>query len=334
MTRDAVWNRPAKPLMWPHLFQESKWLMFASLSNFAVDWGPFLLLVPLGVATPDAAGQFYWAFSITAQVAILLGWNLMAVLTPALQRLNEEPTRQAQAVLRSLRSVMLTGCFASLGISAVFFPLEQIIWHGKWHDSVPAVIILGVFFPWRITFGVTSSLLQAQGHFRKYAILTLIEGVGFTAAVILGALWSKETMRATAAMSLAGGLWLLVSRLVLTVRTLRPIGITAGDVFRATVPAWLLSIVSAGAGLGLSLLLREHLATTIDKLFEDAGKHTSLHALMFLIAGCTCTLVFAVASRMFLTHHVQEALAVAPAKIQRPLAALLRLRIAPARKAP
>lgn len=338
---DALWKRPAQPERWTGLLRESKWLMFASLANFAVDWGPFLLMggitalshaesgVLLRLAhaftlTDKEAGLFYFAFMITAQVGVLLSFNLSLVLTPALARLHEDNDRLANGVLRSLRTLMMAGSIGSLGLACVIEPLQHLLWpaqpgepQGKWFPAVPAIIILGAFFPWRITFGISSSLLQAQGRFRLYALLTMVEGGGLTVFTILGA-YLQPT--ATSMAWWAGG-WLFVSRLVLTIWVMRSIRVRAFDVVVSTFPAWLAALAAAAAGLAC---VRYFPAARI--IGETHPR--VIDGVLVLVSGSVCVLVFAVICRTMLRSHLEEVLAVTPVRL-RPLAARAMLLPAP-----
>lgn len=336
-SRDALWRRPMEVRRWPGLLRQSKWLMFASVANFAVDWGPFLLMAGItalshaqsGILlrlakafalTDKEAGFFYFAFMITAQVGVLLSFNLSLVLTPALARLNDEPERLASGVLRSLRTLMLAGSIGSLGLACVIEPLQALLWpgphgdpHGKWFPAVGSVIILGAFFPWRITFGVSSSMLQAQGRFRLYALLTAIEGGGLTLFTILGA-WTSPT--ATSMSWWAGG-WLLVSRLVLTIWVMRSIRVPVWDVLMSTFPAWLAALAATATALACVHFIpyKQLIGSTHPRVYN---------AVSVLVAGTTCALVFTLICRTMLKSHLVEVLSVSPARL-RPIAARLLL---------
>jgi PST family polysaccharide transporter len=330
-SRDAVWKRPAQPHRWGGILRQSRWLMFASVANFAVDYGPFLLmgavtalsqvqsgpLYRLGQAfqlTNEEAGYFYFAFMITAQVGVLLSFNLSLVLTPALARLYDDTPRLASGVLRSLRTLMLMGSLGSLGLASVIHPLELLLWNGKWADAMLAVVILGIFFPWRITFGVSSSLLQAQGRFRLYAVLTAVEGGGITLFTIIGALVHPT---ATSMAAWAGG-WLLVSRLGLTIWVLRSIGVGTGDVLRSTFPAWIVAVVAGALGFWCGEVL--------DALPVFKAMHPRVAILIILcIAGSVCTGTFALICRVALRPHLEDLVAVAPLRLRRPLARVMLL---------
>jgi O-antigen/teichoic acid export membrane protein len=325
LTRESLWLRPAERTIWPGLMRQSRWLMFASLATFAVDWGPFLLLEPLGLAPREQCGLFFWGFNATAQVGILLGWNLMVVLTPTFQRLNDDPARQREAMLRAVRALMIVGSIASVGLAAVFEPLEKLLWNGKWAAGTPAVVILGIFFPWRITYGIASALLQAQGRFRAYAAMTAIEGLGFMIAVAVGAIINPKAT----SMAWAAGLWLLASRAMVTVWIFRRQGISGVRVLAAMTKPWLVAVTSCLAAFALSRWLGPEFERWARSVVSTQGPQRAViiaaGALQFLFAGLVCTGLFFAAMRWGLRHDLEDLVHVAPGKLRGPLAKVLLL---------
>jgi O-antigen/teichoic acid export membrane protein len=333
-TREKIWKRPAQPHRWFGILRETKWLMFASIANFAVDWGPFLLLAALaalskittGPLAPYAhlinlqdkqSGIFYFAFMITAQVGVLLSFNLMVVLTPALARMHDQPQRLAFASTRALRTLMMAGSIGSLGLASIMLPLEHLLWKGKWEQAVYAVVILGVFFPWRVTFGVCSSILQAQGRFRLYAVMTFIEGAGLTLATVAGALVHPVA----STMAWWAGIWLLLSRLAVTIWVFRSIGVAPMDVLRATLPSWTFALLAAAIPLALDTLVRWERVFSVGPLASLPSSVQDLFRILLL--GSLCSLLFTLMVRVLLKSQLAEVLSVAPARLRRPMHRLL-----------
>lgn len=308
-TRDRIWARKAHPEQWPGLLRESKWLMFGSIAAFSLDYGPFLLR-PIMNLSKHVNGVFFFSFQITAQIGALLGWTVILVLVPALTRLNGERERQIAAAIRALRALMLVASAASLGLAAVIAPLEDLLWRGKWSDAVAPVVILGLFFPWRVTFGLTSSLLMAQGRFKLYAWLTLLEGAGFTGACCVGALIEESPE----SLSLAGGIWLAVSRIVINIWLFRGMGVSAWGVCRSMIPPWLTAIAAAACGIGLDRLVGPSLGASLPRLLSDVVRVG--------VIGGAFGIVFLVLTRVFLGDALRDALAVTPRRV-RPIAARL-----------
>jgi O-antigen/teichoic acid export membrane protein len=317
--KEKPWRKPAQVRRWLGILRESRWLMFASLANFAVDWGPFLALPLLTMTSKTVQGYFSFAWSITAQLGILLAWGMMLILTPVLARMNDDRERQGAAVVRALRAVMMLGSVGCLALGAAMEPIEHFVWKGKWEQSVLPVLLLGVFFPWRITFGLTSALLQAQGRFKRYAVVTLIEGAGLTLFVTIAALMDPRTD----ALAWGGGLWLAISRLVICIIEFRRMGVSARITLGSTLPAWTIALVAAAAALALDFLV-------IRPLLAPGGTLAHLPVRLAdllragLLGGLT-VLLSVLAYRIILRRHLEDALSIAPAKLQPLARKLLRM---------
>jgi len=286
VSRDWPWMRAPRFELWRGLVSRAKWFMLGSVAVVSLDFGPYLVLSPALGASHPQVGIYFFAFQLTAQIGVLLSFNSLQVLLPALVAMQHEPERMRQASLRALRSLMLVGSIASLGLASIIAPLEDLIWRGRWAESVEAVIIMGFFFPWRVTSGLCSSLLMAQNRTKAYAVLTMLEGVGLVVVTGLAvslqpsqeafAWWSNLAAACAgtpfaaffdgvarwvapsagtsswwigaSGLSIWTGLWLLVSRLTVTYLVFRPTGAPTKDVMMAVFPSWLLAILAGAAG--------------------------------------------------------------------------------------
>jgi O-antigen/teichoic acid export membrane protein len=324
LTRDRPWRREAKPGTWGGYWSRGKWVVFGTLGNVFLDWGPFFVMGRL--MTEAATGVFYFAFMITAQVGVLLGWGMQQILLPVLSMLDNEPVRQRQAMVRALHAMMLVGSFCCVGLAVVIDPIEDLVWRGKWRESVLPVIVLGMAFPWRITFGLTSAVLQAQGRYKRLSVLTWAEGLGLM-GVTAAACWQDPSPLNVA---LWTGGWLFVARFAITAYVLRHSGARKRQVLEAVFPAWLLSLIAAAVTFWAdgALALKATLVGTAGRLLGayHPGMALTVGQLARAAAlGLICTLAFAVLTRVMLAHQLRDALGVAPAKIRGPLQRLLRL---------
>ncbi len=306
VTRDRFYARPAQPRRWPALFKEAKWLMFGSLGNFALDFGPYLLM---GVFISSAVvGSYFFAYQITAQIGVLLSYNLQLVLFPALTRLNKEPERQRAAMLRALRALMLVGSISSLGLAAVIIPMEDLIWRGRWAPESLVVIVFGVFFPWRITYGLCAAMLMARGRFQAYAWMTAIEGVGLIVFSTVASAITPDPVL----IALATGIWLLIARLGSTLWLVRQVGATASESLRSLMPAWLFAILAGLLGLAADRFI---LAPYMEPLPPEPTR-TMLNVARILLAGSVCALTFLALTRFRLKDQLRETVAAFPGPIR------------------
>jgi len=325
-TRDAVWMRPARIKEWGSWMRDAVWLMFTSLANFAMDYGPYLVLGPILGAASKVTGYYFFAYQITAQIGIVLAYNATLVLTPALQRLNAEPRRQCEAAMRTLRTLMLAGSVASVGLAAIMAPLEHLLWNGKYAQSVGAVMIFGAFYPWRITFGLTTSLLTAQGAFRRLAVLSAVECIGLMVAAALAGFYSPTAT----GIAWWTGCWVMVSRVGVTVYVLARMQEPIGNILRAMFPAWLLCLAALGATAAVSsnLGVREVVLRLAERMHFAAGSKVAergADVVEIVVYGCVCSLVMLVLARVILHADLRDVLRVAPGRFGSPLARVLRL---------
>jgi PST family polysaccharide transporter len=323
-TGDAVWMRSPRVSQWSGWIRDAFWLMFTSLANFAMDWGPYLVLAPLMGGKNPVIGYYFFAYQITGQIGVMLAFSSAVVLTPAFQKLNAEPRRQSDAALRALRTLMLGGCVASLGLASIIGPLEHLLWHGKYADSVGALMILGAFYPWRITFGLTSSLLTAQGAFRRLTALSVFECVGLMVAAGIAGIYHPTAT----GIAWWTGAWVLISRLVATLYTFWKMGEPTSRILRAVVPSWCVCLIAFAA------------ATQVAGLFDFASFTQRLLAgllpawlearaadlVCIGVYGTVCAMVMALLARLVLHADLRDAISVAPSRLREPLRRLLFLR--------
>ncbi|MBY0307853.1 MAG: oligosaccharide flippase family protein, partial [Phycisphaerales bacterium] len=242
-----LFRQPAKPHLWRGFIVLTIWLAVGFFGNFLVEWGNS---AAVGIFRPAATvGYYYFAFGLTVQLVVLLSANAQQVLMPALTRLNNEPERQGRAVLRVTRALILVASGLCLGFSVVADSVLTIIWHGKWEPAVLAVQIFGIFFPMRMTYGLTLAVMQAKGQFRRWAVSSIAEAALLFAAAGLGAWFRPGAEWPT----LFVGIALVFSRTYITGMVLRDGGIGARERMVAQLPAWGLSLLAAALAWGIDI---------------------------------------------------------------------------------
>ncbi len=329
LTRDAVWMRAPRIGRWGQWLGASFWLMFASLANFGMDYAPFLVLGRMLGGDSPIIGYYSFAYQITAQIGVLLAFNSALVLTPVLQRLGADPERQAQATLRALRSLMMVGSVATMGLASIFAPLENLLWSEKFTESVQALVVLGLFYPWRITYGVTASILNAKGEFRRLTWLSVVECVGLFAVSFAAGKVAPTPL----GIAVWTGGWVMAIRIVSTLIVFRPMGASTPSILKAMFPAWLLCVVS----LGVTLLVSRHLGfdafaqTLVQQFLPTPAPWDSRLAdlIRIILHGTLCGILMFALVRVLLRDHLLDLLAVAPARLRPLLARVLLLRHQP-----
>lgn len=330
-TRETPWRAPALTREWGGLLRQGLWTVAGSAANFGLDQGPFFVL---GLLTTKAiTGQFFFAFWLTAQVGVLMSSAIQQVLAPVFVRLNDDRKRQGEAIIRALRAMMLASSVVHVFLSVAFGWLESSMWRGKWSATVLPVMILGAFYPWRATFGLTTAALQAHGRFKLHALLTAFEALGLMGVVAL----SARSFPCDVVMhALYAGTWLLIARYVVTSFFLdRLLGFPRLTAIRTLSPAWTLA-----CGVGVLLLWLDH-AADITPVFESIARpfesilpagalRRNLHAsgppfLHACFLGLAYLIAFFALARFTLRTHLRDAVSVAPVRIRGLLASALCL---------
>jgi O-antigen/teichoic acid export membrane protein len=326
VTRDAVWLRSPRLSQWGGWMKDAIWLMFTSLANFAMDYGPYLVLAPILGGENPTLGYYFFAYQITGQIGVILSFNSTVVLTPALQKLNAEPERQRAAALRALRTLMLAGSVASMGLASIMAPVEHLLWHGKYAESVQAILVLGVFYPWRITFGLSSSLLTAKGWFKSLTYVSAVESAGLMVAALLAGHYSPTVT----GIAWWTGAWVLISRFGATIFMFKMMGESARNVIKAMFPSWAVCLIALITSTGIARIpgMSDLILPTAAE--QGTGWSSWLIArgsdiLAIGILGTACAAVMILLTRVLLHADLRDALRVAPSRMRLPIQRLLRL---------
>jgi len=331
---DKPWKKAAELVRWPAIFRETRWLINGTVASFTIDWGPYVVLGKL--LSRDMMGYYFFAYQITAQVGMLLAFNLQMVLMPVLAKLNEQRERQGVAFVRVLRGLTLVGSFLCMGIASVMSPLEHLLWRGKWHDAVGAVVIFGVFYPWRVGFAVTCAAMMAQGRFKFYSMTAWFEGIVLTLAAAVGA-WMEPTATSVAWWT---GVTVVVTRLLVTAEVFRYSGISLKLLPGAVFPGWLVAVAAGavgwwveratqapmGAWLTGLLPLDGALLKLLPERLREVAQVSVIDTVRCAVAGCTFVATFTLLTRLVLAGDLREAMSMAPARLRGPMSRLLMLR--------
>jgi hypothetical protein len=144
-------------------------------------------------------------------------------------------------------------------------------------------------------------------------------------AVAVGAM-----IRPTAtSMAWAAGLWLLVSRALVTVWIFRRQGISGVRVLAAMTKPWLVAVTSCLAAFAFSRWLGPELESWARSVVGTQAPQRAViiatGTLQFLLAGLVCAGLFFGAMRWGLRRDLEDLVHVAPGKLRGPLARVLLL---------
>ncbi|MEK6701844.1 MAG: oligosaccharide flippase family protein [Planctomycetota bacterium] len=365
-SRDTPWKRAPEFGTWIDLFKQAKWLIFGSVANLLIDRGPYLVMQPFlvlgGVNVALATGvlgEYFWAFEVTAQLGVLLSYNMQLVLMPVLSRFKDDIPRLRDATIRSMSGLMMMGSFSSLAMAVMMDPLEGLIFNGKWANATPAVAVFGLFFPFRILYGLTTAVQLAMNQSRTWCLLSFAEGIAFTLAGAVVAIVAAKGWMGTlvgvdaASLAWATGGTLAIVRIFATLWVMRQIGARRRAVLVEMIWPWLLAVLSAAIAHSLDAWLNlEGLVTrrwdvekavceiTIGNSDGFAGWFVAIvqgwglnaradaaiiEGTRLVLLGLTITIAFGVLARVLMPDMLREACRVAPGPFGRLGRRFLRL---------
>lgn len=305
LLRDRIWS--GRPMFgsWSSILGSTKWIMFGVLATNLFDWAG--VLASSFKVDADVLGRYTFARNIPMQIYIVLSFNLRLVLFPAMSRIKDDPERLREATLRAMRVQMLLAAPMCIALALVCEPLIKTLWPGKpeWHQAAFAASLLSIFFAFRTTFGLTTSVLIAAGKFKTWALLTLVEGIGLGVAAHYGATL-HELARYIAG---AVGVYLMVSRMLMMMYTARVVGLPVRGPLLAVLPPWGWSLVVAAACLFICKPVTDRTGPAIDMV------------VLLAVFG----ILFLYGTRLLMPFRLNEFLRVLPRAIQAPVRGLIRM---------
>lgn len=289
--RVVPWRHGPQFRQWPGLLRNSFWVVFATVAKAFARNGDYFVL---GRMLPKAiVGPYFIAYLVTSQITGLIALNLRHVLFPVMTHMVDQPARQAQAMTRSMRVLVLVAAPASMLVALTIEPVEQLIYGGKWEAAVPLVQIFALVSPILMLTDISHAALIAKGHFRRSALLTLAEGIWFT-----GSAWLAVTLEGTDITRVA--LWIfglqILYALVVNLAVMRGFGIAASRYVASFVPQWCVAFTAAL----LTMALLRVVPTDLPAVGEIAAA-----------AVCFCVLV-AVFVKILLADDLRQLAGVAP----------------------
>lgn len=310
-TRERPWRLAPRLAEWWPMFRDTRWVIAGTFGIAGLNLGSNMVIsffVPLTVV-----GVYFFAFQIVMQIGMLLSANVYQVLTAAFARIVHDPERERAAAERALRQVMLVAAPMCLGLAATFYPVEMLIWKGKWADAADAVQVIGLLYPINIAASVVLAVIQARGRFRLWGLSL----VGMALATLGGAALGAAIHGSAAGAALYSGLANAVTALLVAILGFSGLGLRPRHILGDIGPAWLIAIAAGAAAMSVDL----YVLTSLQPPATPAGPSLILLSLIraAIVSGVFCA-AFAFLSRVLIPGHLKEALLVAPARL-RPLAA-------------
>lgn len=206
----------------------------------------------LGLFHSEAyVGNYFFAYNLSLQTAVLLSLNFARVLFPVMSRMQDEPERLRKAFIRAGRTLMYLGaplCFLQAAAAGPF--IRGLVQNERWLGSIPALQILSLAMAAHMMWNPCRSLIQVQGRYVFYLCSAIGYALIYGVIVILAARYGEIT---TVALAAGGGLTL--ATVLDCFFALRRLGGTIEDVGRIMLPPMLLAAIAALPAWGLEFIM-------------------------------------------------------------------------------
>jgi O-antigen/teichoic acid export membrane protein len=168
------------------LLKESRWIIIGTIATSVATQGDYLVVGY--IAGTDVLAAYFFGFQLVVAITALFDVSVTAVMMPALSKLKEDSERQGKAFVRSVRSLLVISSLLSVVALYVIPFLIEMLWKGKWNDSIIVVQSLVLTIPFWSIVSIAKSLLAARGLWKVRTVFLYYEAFSMFFAVLLGGL--------------------------------------------------------------------------------------------------------------------------------------------------
>lgn len=315
-TREALWAHSPQIKRWPELLYAVRWNIALAIATSLVAAGDSLVLAP--IVDAKVLGIYYFAMSLVLQIEQTVAGSASQVLFPAFAQFKDDQERLGEAMLRTCQALMLIGAPMTLGMGILADPLIRFVWSNhRWDDSIPCLTILCMLFGFRIIFISPTSVLLAQGRFKRVFACMFTVGIAVPIAAAIGAILWKTPL----AIALCAGAVLGPAYLAVALWIGKSVGVQRRRMLGSLIPVWFAALVCAGVVWSLDKYVLQGVYG-----FGTGVKTTRIYEFVRLLVGGLCfASLYAIIIRFALTHALTDGLSITPQRIRGPIQRLLRL---------
>ena len=237
-------NRRPKQVQLLYMLSRSGVVFLTRTIISIVNQGDYIVL---GLtATKSDVGLYYFAFRSAVQPIVMLSGNFTSVMLPAFAQLTDQPTRQANAVVRACRLLsylVVPICFLQAALAG---PGLLLLFGKRWQGSIHLMQLLSVGLPFDAVSWITGSLLTARGEFGRALRFAAASAPLFFGLVVSGAWLQGPIGVATAVVTYYMIYPPLCSILILRSNNVR---------VRTILELYLMPVLLAGPAVGLPYLI-------------------------------------------------------------------------------
>ena len=253
---------------WKYIIGDATTIIAANFANWIRTQGDRLILGFF--LTQSMMGIYFLAFQLSIQTFSVITLNLSSVLLPTLASLNDQPERQINAFIRSLKMLLFLAAAICAATIVVAQPLTRLIFdQTKWvHlDTTLQLITAGMVF--RAIEPPVRSLMSAQGRFKELFYLNISSTIAFiifiTTVLLSAGLFNIETAHLYAA-AIAGVAFHILWAIVLIHTALKPTTISTPSALLDLTQPLIYATIAALLSWAITLLLPQSPTITNDTI--------------------------------------------------------------------
>jgi PST family polysaccharide transporter len=142
------------------------------------------------VAATATVGQYYFAYQLSWQTVVLFTEALRRVVVPVFAQANE-PGQRERGLRAGAGAIALAAPLILLPVPIAGW-LEDILWRGRWDESVPAIQILTLAMPIVLMAGFVDMLVLSRALWKLFCTLLFARAVAVAVAALVGGLATPE----------------------------------------------------------------------------------------------------------------------------------------------
>lgn len=165
------------------ILKSSIWVI---LSNFAFQLSNNIqYFVLAGYFSSSVIGVYFFAAQIINSPIALINNTVKGVIFPTLSNINDNRESYIRAAKKSLYISYTIGAIIAI-IGIYIFPfITNIVWKGKWNESIVFIELLCLFIPLNISINTLYELLASSGLWRERFILLVLSTIVDVTAIFL-----------------------------------------------------------------------------------------------------------------------------------------------------
>jgi len=164
-------------------FKSLKWIMLSAVFIALIQKGDYFVLGIL--ISPELLGVYFFGFQLSAALTHLITGSLNQVIMPSLVKLDGFDEKM-RVYNQSIVMMALICMPLFLGLAIALGPVVNLLWSGKWNQSILVVQVLLLISPVRLLSPFSRSLFESLGRWRLVALMLAIDAIGTLAAAAIG----------------------------------------------------------------------------------------------------------------------------------------------------